>query len=146
MDFSLRVGLRILRLHWWIYERSGGRVGHRMLGTPCLLLRTTGRRTGLPRTSALTYARDGESYLVVASMGGADQAPAWLHNLRAAPEAEAQVARTRFPVTARVVEPADPGFDRLWQLVNDNNNGRYRRYQQKTSRPIPVVVLSKQRL
>src|SRR4051794_982343 len=78
----------VLRLHQRLYESSDGRVGHRMLGVPTLLLRTTGRRSGATRTNGLVYARDGDDYLVVASNGGADQAPAWLHNVRADPEVE----------------------------------------------------------
>ena len=85
-----------------------------------LLLRTTGRRSGATRTNALVYARDGDDYLVVASNGGADRAPAWLHNLRANPDVEIQIGRDRQPATARVVEQADPDFERLWTLVTDN--------------------------
>ena len=131
-----------LRVHAKIYEGTDGRVGHRMIGVPTLMLRTTGRRSGEIRTNSLVYARDGEDYLVVPSNGGADQAPGWLHNLRAKPEVEVQVGRERQPMNARVVERGDPEFDRLWTAVNDNNKGRYDEYQSKTSRQIPVVVLS----
>ena len=133
---------QVLRIHERIYAGSDGRVGHRLIGVPTLLLRTTGRRTGQTRTNGLVYARDGADYLVVASNGGADQNPAWLHNLRANPEVEIQVGRTRQKARARVVEFADPDFSRLWQIVNDNNNHRYTGYQQRTSRQIPVVVLT----
>ena len=62
-----------LRIHAQVYERTDGLVGHRMLGVPTLLLRTTGRRTGVTRTNALVYASDGGRYLVVPSNGGADR-------------------------------------------------------------------------
>src|SRR6202011_1145685 len=101
----------VLRLHQKLYVRSNGRVGHRMVGVPTLLLRTTGRRSGATRTNALVYARDGQVYLVVASNGGADRPPAWLHNLRAKPEVEIQVARERRTATARIVEPTDPDYE-----------------------------------
>jgi deazaflavin-dependent oxidoreductase (nitroreductase family) len=113
-----------------------------MIGVPTLLLRTTGRRSGATRTNALVYARDGQDYLVVASNGGGDQPPAWLHNLRAKPEVEIQVARERRTATARIVEPTDPDYERLWQIVNDNNRDRYTAYQQQTSRPIPVIAVA----
>src|SRR5918997_3375059 len=87
-----RLGLGLLHVHQAIYELSDGRLGHRLLGVPCLLLRTTGRRTGRSRTTALVYARDGDDYLVVGSLGGSDQAPGWLHNVRARPEVSVQVA------------------------------------------------------
>jgi deazaflavin-dependent oxidoreductase (nitroreductase family) len=131
-----------LKLHDELYKRSDGRVGHRLLGVPSLMLRTTGRRSGQPRTTTLSYAKDGDRYLIVASKGGADEPPAWLHNLRAKPDVEIQVGRERTPVTATVVEQGDPDYDRLWRAVNENNAGRYDGYQRKTARPIPVVVLT----
>ena len=82
-------------LHEQLYKRTDGRLGHRMIGVPTLLLRTTGRRSGATRTNGLVYARDGDDYLVVASNGGADRPPAWLHNLRANP-----ASRFRSPASA----------------------------------------------
>ena len=140
----VRIVLWFLHVHQAIYEVTDGRAGHRLLGVPCLLLRTTGRRTGKRRTSALVYARDGEHYLVVGSLGGADRAPAWLHNIRARPHVSVQVERERFQALAEVVEPGDGAYDRLWQLVNQENGGRYERYQARTRRPIPVVRLTPQ--
>jgi F420H(2)-dependent quinone reductase len=131
-----------LRLHQFIYERSGGRVGHRMIGVPTLLLRSTGRRSGKERSNALVYAKDGGDYVLVASNGGSDQPPGWLFNVRAKPEVEVQVAATTRPGTARVLERGEEDYDRLWRLVNENNHGRYDAYQSQTSRPIPLVVVS----
>jgi deazaflavin-dependent oxidoreductase (nitroreductase family) len=131
-----------LRLHEQLYKRTDGRVGHRMLGVPTLLLRTTGRRSGATRTNGLVYARDGDDFLVVPSNGGADRPPAWLHNLRADPGVEIQVGRERRKGTARVLAPSDPDYDRLWKIVNENNRDRYTAYQEQTTRPIPVVVLT----
>jgi deazaflavin-dependent oxidoreductase (nitroreductase family) len=133
---------QVLRVHQLIYEGTGGRIGHHMIGVPTLLLRTTGRRTGATRTNALVYAKDGVAYLVVASNGGSDRPPAWLHNVRADPAVEVQVGRHRQPAQARIVEPSDPDHARLWQIVNDNNRDRYTAYQEKTARPIPVVALT----
>lgn len=136
------IGVRALKVHQEIYERSGGRIGHRLAGTRNLLLRTVGAKTGQPRVNALSYAQDGRDYVVVASMGGAPRSPGWYHNLRAKPEAEIQVGTKRLPVTARAVLPGDPDRDRLWKLADKNNSGRYSNYQKATSRPIPVVVLT----
>jgi len=133
---------QVLRVHEKLYVASDGRIGHRMIGVPTLLLRTTGRRSGATRTNGLVYARDGADYLVVASNGGADRAPAWLHNLRADPKVEIQIGRTRRPAIARVVDSTDPDYQRLWQIVNENNRDRYNGYQQMTARPIPVVALT----
>jgi F420H(2)-dependent quinone reductase len=138
----MSVTSQVLRVHEAIYKATGGRIGHKMIGVPTLLLHTTGRRSGAPRTNALVYARDGDDYLVVPSNGGADSAPAWLHNLRAHPDVEIQVGRARMSGTARVIDRGDPEFDRLWRIVNDNNHERYDGYQHKTSRQIPVVAIS----
>ena len=133
---------QVLRVHEKLYVASDGRVGHNMIGVPTLLLRTTGRRSGATRTNGLVYARDGDDYLVVPSNGGADRAPAWLHNLQANSAVEVQIGRDRQPATARVVETTDPEHARLWQIVNANNKDRYSAYQQQTARPIPVVALT----
>jgi deazaflavin-dependent oxidoreductase (nitroreductase family) len=132
----------VLRVHEKIYKATDGRVGHRVLGVPCLLLRTTGRRSGATRTNGLVYARDGDDYLVVASKGGDDKPPAWLLNLQANPAVEIQIGRERQDARAKVLEPSDPDFDRLWKIADENNGGRYSSYQERTERPIPVVVLT----
>ena len=133
---------QVLRVHEKLYVASDGRVGHKMLGVPTLLLHSTGRRSGVTRTNGLVYARDGEDYLVVASNGGADRGPAWLHNLRADPAVEIQIGRERRPATARIVDATDPEHARLWQIVNANNRDRYAAYQKQTARPIPVIALT----
>jgi deazaflavin-dependent oxidoreductase (nitroreductase family) len=132
----------VLRVHDRLYQASDGRIGHRLLGVPSLLLRTTGRRSGETRTCSLVYATDGADYLVVASKGGADEPPAWLLNLESKPEVEIQIGRERRAASARVVRPSDPDYARLWKIVNEGNGDRYEAYQKETSRPIPVVVLT----
>jgi deazaflavin-dependent oxidoreductase (nitroreductase family) len=132
----------VLRVHEKIYKATDGRVGHRLLGVPTLLLRTTGRRSGATRTISLVYARDGADYLVVASKGGSDQPPAWLLNLKAKPAVEIQVGRERQKAGSKVVEPSDPDYARLWKIVNEKNGDRYIAYQKETARPIPVVVIT----
>jgi deazaflavin-dependent oxidoreductase (nitroreductase family) len=134
---------RVLRVHDAVYQKTNGWIGHRTLGIPSLLLHTVGAKTGAARTASLTYARDGDDYLIVASKGGDPKAPGWYHNLKANPRVEINVGPKRFGVTARPVLPADPDYARLWEIVNKNNGNRYEAYQTKTSRPIPVVVLSR---
>ncbi|ATA27937.1 hypothetical protein MLM_1180 [Mycobacterium lepraemurium] len=133
---------QVLRVHDTVYRKTNGWIGHRTLWIPSLLLHTVGAKTGKPRTTSLTYARDGENYLVVASKGGAPEAPGWYHNLKAKPEAEINVGPKRFAVTARIVPLGDADYVRLWEIVNKNNQNRYAEYQKRTSRPIPVVVLT----
>lgn len=134
---------QVLRVHDAVYQKTNGWIGHRTLGIPSLLLHTVGAKTGQARTASLTYARDGDNYLIVASKGGDPKAPGWYHNLKADPNVEINVGPKRFGVVAKPVLPSDPDYARLWQIVNKNNSNRYEAYQKKTSRPIPVVVLSK---
>jgi F420H(2)-dependent quinone reductase len=133
---------RVLQVHERIYKSTDGRLGHKMVGVPTLLLRTTGRRSGATRTNGLVYARDGDDYLVVASNGGADKPPGWLYNVRANPDVEVQVGRERHRGTARVVEPSDPDYGHVWKIVNANNKDRYTAYQEQTDRPIPVIAVT----
>ena len=133
---------QVLRIHDAVYQKTNGWIGHRTLGIPSLLLHTVGAKTGVARTASLTYARDGGNYLIVASKGGDSKAPGWYHNLKANPNVEINVGPKRFGVTAKPVLPDDPNYARLWQIVNKNNGDRYTAYQKKTSRPIPVVVLT----
>ena len=132
----------VLRVHHAVYTATDGRIGHRMLGVPTLMLTTTGRRSGQSRTNSLVYARDGGDFLLVASKGGSDSPPAWLLNLTADPHVRVQVGRDRLDGVARVIESSDPDYRRAWKLVNDNNRDRYTAYQQHTSRPIPVVAIT----
>lgn len=132
-----------VRTHDAVYQRTNGWIGHRIPGAPnSLLLHTVGARTGLARTSALSYARDGDSYLVVASNGGDPRAPGWYHNLKANAGVEINVGPRRFRVVAQPVLPSDPDYARLWRIVNANNADRYDGYQARTTRPIPVVRLT----
>ena len=121
------------------YQETDGEVGYLWNGAPTLLLTTTGRKTGEPRTSALIFARDGDDYLVVASMGGAPKHPAWYLNLRPTRGRDPGEGRARSRSTARTA--SDDEKPRLWQIVNDVWPN-YDVYQSRTDREIPVVVLS----
>ncbi len=152
--FTTRFVDPYLRLHKYLYERTDGRVGTHSNRVPALLLTTTGRRSGLPRTTALTYCRDRGDLIVVASNGGSDRPPAWLGNLEADPGVTVRLGRRVVPATARVATPEERS--QLWPLVNRTNRGlarvfhrgvggRYDVYQRHTRREIPVVVISPER-
>jgi deazaflavin-dependent oxidoreductase (nitroreductase family) len=121
------------------YQETDGKVGYIWNGVPILLLTTTGRKTGQPRTTPLIHGRDGDDYLVVASMGGAPQHPNWYRNLVADGTAEIQVLDQHIPVSARTA--AEDEKPRLWKTVRDLWPN-YDVYQSRTDRVIPVVVLS----
>jgi deazaflavin-dependent oxidoreductase (nitroreductase family) len=129
------------QLHRWLYERTAGRLGHGIIGVPTLLLHTTGHRTGLRRTSALVYGRDGRSLVVVASNYGGAHEPAWLTNVRADPHVQLQIARRQLAAEARIVDQGDADYARLMALMNRINHNRYAHHQAGTTRPIPLVVM-----
>jgi deazaflavin-dependent oxidoreductase (nitroreductase family) len=133
---------RFTMLHNRVYVASGGWLGHHWAWVPSLVLFTRGRKSGQQRSSVLVYARDGGTYLVVASNFGGDRPPAWLLNLEADPQVSINVGRRRHRATAEAVWPDDPRYERLFGLVNANNKNRYQRYRALTERPIPIVVLT----
>ena len=48
------------RAHSWVYRRTNGRLGAKLLWFPAALVTTTGRKTGEPRTTPTLYLRDGD--------------------------------------------------------------------------------------
>ncbi|MEU8803967.1 nitroreductase family deazaflavin-dependent oxidoreductase [Spirillospora sp. NPDC048819] len=120
------------------YRETDGAEGHDWQGTVTLLLTTTGRRSGKERTTPLIYQPEGDAYVVVASLGGADHNPLWYENLTADPEVKVQVKGDKFTARARTATPEEkPALWRkmaaVWPAYDD--------YQRKTTRNIPVVVL-----
>jgi deazaflavin-dependent oxidoreductase (nitroreductase family) len=125
-------------VHAGLYRLSGGRVGGKVGKTPVLLLTTTGRKSGKPRTQPLLFTRQDAAYAVIASKGGAPAHPLWYLNLRANPDAEITVGSETHKVRARDAEGDER--ERLWRVLADQYSG-YDKYAQKTTRRIPVVVL-----
>lgn len=123
------------------YRETDGEEGHDwQKGSKVLILTTTGRKSGEKRDTPLIYETNGDSWVVVASKGGAPEHPAWYLNLQADPEAEIQVKADRFPVRARTAEGEER--EELWRLAA-RQWPDYDDYQQKTDRQIPVVVLER---
>ena len=84
-DESRPAGRSFKEEHVRRYQATNGEDGYLWNGAPVLLITTTGRRSGEPRTTPLVFARDGDRYLVVASRKGADDHPQWYLNLTAVP-------------------------------------------------------------
>lgn len=120
------------------YVESDGRRGHRWSGVNTLLLTTRGRKTGKLRRTALIYGRDGDRYLVVGSRGGAKRHPSWYLNLVENPDVFVQVGAERFPARARTATSRQK--PRLWRTMA-SIWPEYDRYQARTDRDIPVVIL-----
>lgn len=122
------------------YLASNGEDGHIWNGVPTLLLTTTGRRSGEPRTTPLIYGMSGDPsfYIVVASRGGARHHPSWYLNLVGTPQVRLQVGAELLDATARTASAAEKPA--LWDLMAEIWPA-YNEYQAKTERVIPVVVL-----
>lgn len=120
-----------------IYRATDGRFGGHELGLPLCLLTTTGRKSGLSRTSPLIFMTDGARVLLVASQGGLPTHPMWFLNLRANPEVQVQIRAQTHTMRARVADDTERAA--LWPRLIAHNP-RWARYQSWTDRVIPVVV------
>jgi deazaflavin-dependent oxidoreductase (nitroreductase family) len=122
------------------YVQTEGRKGHQWRGVHTLLLTTRGRKTEKLRRTALIYGRDCDRYLVVASNGGAKRHPSWYLNLADNPEVEVQVGAETFAARALTASPEERS--ELWRAMA-SIWPEYNRYQAKTERDIPVVILER---
>jgi deazaflavin-dependent oxidoreductase (nitroreductase family) len=128
------------REHVKRYQETDGREGHEWEGTTTLLLTTTGRKSGEPRTTPLIYRQHDDAYTVIASNGGSDEPPLWFRNLEADPNVEVQVLGDRFAARARTASPEEKPA--MWRKMTETWPA-YDEYQQKSAREIPVVVLER---
>jgi proline iminopeptidase len=126
--------------HVRVYRETAGERGYHWRGTTILLLTTTGRTSGEPRTTPLIHRTDGDRWVVVASKGGAPNNPAWYENLKSDPHATIEVKGEEIPVVASTASGEER--IRLWSLLTDAWPA-YDEYQRKTDREIPVVVLTR---
>jgi deazaflavin-dependent oxidoreductase (nitroreductase family) len=133
--------------HFNRYISSGGTDGHMYTVTPpgyaemtvpSLLLTTIGRKSGEKFIFPLFYGAIGNSYIIVASKGGAPDHPGWYKNLLANPEVDVQVGTKKLKAKARTVTGEERA--RLWQGAL-KFWPPYADYEKKTERQIPVVVL-----
>lgn len=122
-----------------VYRASSGKRMSRVKSVPVLLLTVAGRKTGIPHTVPVTYFERNRSWLVVGSAGGMKDEPQWFRNLRAAQEAQIQIGPSLTNVGVSVADKARR--EELWQHVVQTAPF-FSGYQKKTSREIPIAVLS----
>ena len=119
---------------------SGGRMGRDVMGMTAVELHTTGRASGKRRSAMLTApVYEPDRVVLVASKGGDDRDPDWYRNLVADPHVELTVAGTTRPMLARTADTTERA--ELWPVVVKAYDG-YADYQRRTTREIPVVVLT----
>jgi len=104
-----------------LYRLSGGRLMSKVGDGPVLLLTTTGRKSGEPRTAPVLYLERGEAMILIDTNGGNDKLPGWSHNLKAKPRAEVEIGRKKTEVTARIAKGAER--DELWRACNEQYSG-----------------------
>jgi deazaflavin-dependent oxidoreductase (nitroreductase family) len=125
------------RAHIWVYKRTNGRLGAKLLWFPAALITTTGRKTGQQYTTPTLYVRDGDRVVLPASFGGRNSNPGWYRNLEADPKVHIQIRGEHFDLVAR--EATDDERNRYWpKLIR--MYPPYRGYQKAAGRVIPLVV------
>jgi deazaflavin-dependent oxidoreductase (nitroreductase family) len=124
--------------HRRLLQASGGRLGQ-FGNVRNLVLHTTGRKSGKHRQTPLSFTKDGDAYIVIASNGGSPRPPDWYLNLQADDRAEVEVLGKRQPVVATTATGDDR--ERLWRQAVSSFAG-YSGYQDRTEREIPVVRLT----
>lgn len=125
--------------HVGIYRLTGGMIGYWVPGAaPTLLLDHVGAKSAVKRTTALSFIRDGENLILVASKGGHPRNPGWYHNLKANPETTVQIRWEKRPVHARQANAEER--KRLWPEVVAAYKG-YAGYQERAEREIPLMIL-----
>jgi deazaflavin-dependent oxidoreductase (nitroreductase family) len=121
-----------------IYRLTRGRLMNKIGRAPVMLLTSTGRRSGQPRTAPVLYRLDGDNLIVVGSNGGNRNAPGWSYNLKANSHAEVEIRGVRRRVRARVAEGEERSD--LWHKMNEEYAG-FDDYDANVERDIAVFVL-----
>lgn len=122
------------------FRASGGSSATFGSDRPIVLLGTKGRKSGVLHTTPVMYRRDGASVVVFASKAGAPTSPNWFHNLVANPTVTLEVGTDKYEATAAVATGAER--DRLYE-AQSKEFPQFAEYQKKTTRQIPVVLLTK---
>lgn len=122
------------------FRANGGKVGGNFAGRTLLLLHTIGAKSGQERINPVAYTKDGDRIVIIASKGGAPTHPDWYYNIVANPQLTVEVGTEKFNVNAAVAE--EPERSRLYEKMVEVMPG-FAEYKAKTSREIPVIVLTK---
>ncbi len=123
------------------FRDNEGKVGGPFEGAPMILVHHIGAKSGTERVTPLAcFPQPDDKILIVASKAGAPTNPDWYHNLKAHPRVEVEYGTQKFPVEVTEVEGATR--DELFAKVAAINPG-FGEYQEKTTRVIPLLMLSR---
>ncbi|MBV6399751.1 MAG: F420H(2)-dependent quinone reductase [Anaerolineales bacterium] len=123
------------------FRSNQGKVGGHFEGKTLLLLHTTGAKSQKPRINPAAYVKDGDRYVVIASMGGAPTNPDWYYNIVANPSVTVEAGTEKFQAEAKVMSD-EPERTRLYNKMAEMMPA-FNEYRQKTKRVIPVIVLER---
>jgi deazaflavin-dependent oxidoreductase (nitroreductase family) len=121
------------------FRANSGKVGGRFEGKTLLILHTVGAKSGLERVNPTAYVADSDRLVIIASKGGAPTNPNWYHNILAHPLVTVEVGTEKFQAQAEIAQ--EPERTRLFNLMVGMMPG-FADYQQKTTRVIPVIILT----
>ncbi len=121
------------------FHANGGKLGGRFAGMDVLILTTTGAKSGQMRWNPLSYSRDGDRYIIVASKGGAPSNPDWYYNVLAYPSVNIEVGTENLQVDATIATGAER--ERLF-AAHAARMPFFAEYAKNATREIPVVVLT----
>jgi deazaflavin-dependent oxidoreductase (nitroreductase family) len=122
------------------FRANSGKVGGSFAGATLLLLHTLGAKSGQERINPVVCIADGERLMIVASKAGAPTNPDWYYNLLAHPLVTVEFGAEQFQAQAEVA--AEPERTRLFNQMVAVMPG-FGEYQQKTTRVIPVITLTR---
>jgi deazaflavin-dependent oxidoreductase (nitroreductase family) len=126
--------------HVKVYQESNGEQGYLWNGVPILLLTTTGRKSGQPRTIPIIFTPYQNSFVIIASKGGSPEHPKWYLNIQDNPNVTVQVKAEVFKAVARTAQ--SPEREGIWAQAL-KNWPNFDVYQSRTTRQIPVVVIER---
>jgi deazaflavin-dependent oxidoreductase (nitroreductase family) len=122
------------------FRANEGVVGGDYEGKPLALITTKGAKTGKDRVSPVSYINDGDRVVIAATNAGLDYHPQWYRNILADPTVTVEVLGEKYE--AKAIETDGAERERLWEELVASNY-RLGRYQSKTTRRIPVLVLER---
>ena len=121
------------------FRANAGKVGGPFAGKSLLLLHTIGATSGQPRINPVACIRDGDRFVIIASKGGAPTNPDWYYNILANPLVSVETGTEQFQARATIA--IEPERTRLYNQMVEMMPG-FAEYQRKTTRVIPVVILT----